>query len=374
MARYFDRTNDTISATPSANFPTTGSFTFAGFIYWDGNSAAYRDFLDRGATNGWTLTIQQTTGKVEIVKQGIVELVFNYVPPTNVWTSIVIRHTVVTNVVLFAKRFDTGATYSETINNTQAMPAASATLRIGSNEVPINFFGGRLAEFMVFNSALSDAQCAILRDRSQGIPFVASGLVGYWPLWGVASPEPDLSGEAQHGTVTEAALADHPPFGRYAPFKHRWQPGGAVEYVNVTDSGLGTDIIVGIEEWLSITDTGLGTDSAYLLGEVLIDGLRLDHALRIRVSEPTVIASKPVSSGLPSRTYLGKQGRTLEIEGWVATVAELNTLSALADGAVHEVQLPTGSRVSVHIPDVNPVRPIEPGKYPYTIRAVERMD
>jgi hypothetical protein len=77
---------------------------------------------------------------------------------------------------------------------------------------------------------------------------------------------------------------------------------------------------------------------------------------------------------LPTRIYLGKQGRTLEIEGWVATVAELNVLSALADGAVHEIQLPTGSRVSVHISDVNPVRPIEPGKYPYTLRAVERMD
>jgi hypothetical protein len=146
------------------------------------------------------------------------------------------------------------------------------------------------------------------------------------------------------------------------------------EMINVSDSATGTDAIVGIEEWLTITDTGVGIDTAYLLGEVLIDGLRLDHCLRIRVSEPTTIASKPVSSGLPTRIWLGGQGRTVEIEGWVPTVAELNTLTALADGAVHEIQLPTGSRVSVHIPDVNPVRAIEPGKYPYTIRAVERMD
>lgn len=142
----------------------------------------------------------------------------------------------------------------------------------------------------------------------------------------------------------------------------------------MTDSGAGTDAVLSIEEWLAITDTAEGTDIAYLLGEVLIDGLRLDHALRISVSEPTNITSKPVSSGLPTRIYLGKQGRTVEIEGWVATIAELNTLTALADGEIHEIQLLTGSRVSVHIPEVNPTRPIEPGEYPYTIRAIERMD
>jgi hypothetical protein len=141
----------------------------------------------------------------------------------------------------------------------------------------------------------------------------------------------------------------------------------------VADSGAGTEVL-SIEEAITIIDTALGTELVYLLGEVLIDGLQLNHALRIRVSEPTTIASKPVSVGLPTRLYLGGQGRTLEIEGWVATVAELNVLAALADGAVHEIQLPTGDRVSVHIPDVAPARPIEPGEYPYTIRAVERMD
>jgi hypothetical protein len=145
------------------------------------------------------------------------------------------------------------------------------------------------------------------------------------------------------------------------------------EFINVSDSGVGTDVAT-VAEWVAVIDTGLGTDIIYLLGELLIDGLSLDHALRVRVSEATIVASKPVSSGLPTRLYLGGQGRALEIEGWVATIAELNTIEALADGAVHEIQLPTGSRVSVHIPDVNPVRPIEPGKYPYTIRAVERMD
>ena len=122
---------------------------------------------------------------------------------------------------------------------------------------------------------------------------------------------------------------------------------------------------------ITITDTGLGTDIAYLLGEVVIDGQEIEHALTIHITEPTIISSKPIPDELPSRTYLGKQGRGLEITGWVSTVAELNTLTALADGAIHYVWLPTGTRIPVHIVQVQPTRPIEPNEYPYVISAVE---
>jgi hypothetical protein len=146
------------------------------------------------------------------------------------------------------------------------------------------------------------------------------------------------------------------------------------EYVNLTENVLGSELIT-TEDWFSVTDTGLGTDIVYLLGEVLIDGLKLEHALRITVSEPTNIASKPVSEGLPSRPYLGKQGRSIEIEGWVPTIAELNIVEVLADGAAHEIQLPTGTRISVHIVEANPNRSAStPNHYVYNIRAVERMD
>jgi hypothetical protein len=260
---------------------------------------------------------------------------------------------------------------------TKAIPAVNSSSYIG--RTPAGYgdatFTGRIAEVAVWNIAMSDAEVQALTLGAHPLRFRPTNLIFYFPLWGVASPEPNLSGYAYHGTVTGAVLADHAPLGRYVPYYFRVLPPiVSIEYINVTDSAVGTDTVLSIQEWLTITDTGVGTESVYLLGEVLIDGLRLDHCLRIRVSEPTNIASKTISSGLPTRIYLGKQGRTLEIEGWVPTIAELNVLSALADGAVHEIQLPTGSRVSVHIPDVNPVRPIEPGKYPYTLRAVERMD
>jgi hypothetical protein len=240
---------------------------------------------------------------------------------------------------------------------------------IGACHSGAQTFDGKIAHVALYNVKLTLNELISLQFGE----IITAGLIGYWPLWGVASPEPDLSGNVNSGTVTGALLGNHAPLGRYTPYKHRWVPLLAIEYINVTDSATGTDTVVSVEEWLTITDTAVGTDIAYLLGEVLVDGLRLDHCLRIKVTEPTNLATKPVSDALPRRIYLGKQGRTLELEGWVATVAELNVIEALADGAVHEIQLPTGSRVSVHIPEARPTRPIEPGKYPYTIRAVERM-
>jgi hypothetical protein len=100
-----------------------------------------------------------------------------------------------------------------------------------------------------------------------------------------------------------------------------------IEYVNVTDSGIGTDTIVGITEWLTVTDSGLRTDIGYFQGEIQIDGVALPHVQRIRVAEATVMSSKPVPGALPTRTYLGRQGRTVDIEGWTDSLSTLSWLT-----------------------------------------------
>jgi hypothetical protein len=369
LARYFDGLDDKIVIADNAGLRITAAITTAAWVYPAELSS--ESILSKGAA----------TADPDYVFQLLSASVIQFYDGTawrqstnpslalNAWQHVAITWDGTT------WRFYKNASPYGTVTSSTAIQSSTAAANIGVQAVDDgNPFKGRIAEVVLLNMALTPNQITQLAN-GRLVFWPSTSLKGYWPLWGVASPEPDLSGSLNNGTVTGAILTDHAPVGRYVPYRFRVLPATVgVEYINVTDSGLGIDTIVGIEEWLSITDTGVGTESVYLLGEVLIDGLRLDHALRIRVSEPTNVASKPVSSGLPTRIYLGKQGRTLEIEGWVATVAELNVLSALADGAVHEIQLPTGSRVSVHISDVNPVRPIEPGKYPYTLRAVERMD
>jgi hypothetical protein len=251
-----------------------------------------------------------------------------------------------------------------------ALTSATATVKVARFGGSLTrYWNGRIAEVVIYDHALALGEIeALYRGYIKKV-----GLILYAPQWGVASPEPDLSGNCYNGTVTGAILANHAPVGRYAPMP-RFKPSAPpyLEYINVSDSIGLADALGALSEWLTVSDSLALIDSAYLIGEVLIDGLRLEHALRIRISEPTNIKSKPVSKGLPKRKYQGKQGRSIEIEGWVPTVAELDTITAFADGAIHYLQLPTGTRIAIHIPKAPTRRPVEtPDEYPYTISAVE---
>lgn len=59
------------------------------------------------------------------------------------------------------------------------------------------------------------------------------GRLFQWPMWGVASPEPDISGSSNNGTVTGTSLADHAPVGRPFPFKHRFHFGTRLDQLDL---------------------------------------------------------------------------------------------------------------------------------------------
>jgi hypothetical protein len=74
---------------------------------------------------------------------------------------------------------------------------------------------GIIAEIAVWNTTLTLGQMKALASvcpvggaaRRMGFPQPA----GYFPLWGVASPEPDLSGNVLNGTLTGTSPAIHAP-------------------------------------------------------------------------------------------------------------------------------------------------------------------
>jgi hypothetical protein len=79
-------------------------------------------------------------------------------------------------------------------------------------------YTGRIAEFAVWNVVLLANEIASIAKGVTPTLVHPANLLGYWPLWGVASPEPDLSGNARNGTVNGgAAGADHAPVGPHAP-------------------------------------------------------------------------------------------------------------------------------------------------------------
>jgi hypothetical protein len=148
----------------------------------------------------------------------------------------------------------------------------------------------------------------------------------------------------------------------------------AAEFISVTDSGAGTDTIISITDLLTIYETGVGTDIVYMQGELQIDGVQPPHVQRIHIAEPSNLSSKPLLEGLPSRRWVGKQGRAADFEGWTDSLTTLEEVKALADGAAHWIQLPDGTAFSAHITGVDPRHPTSPDMYPYTLHAEERMD
>jgi len=79
---------------------------------------------------------------------------------------------------------------------------------------------GDLAEGAIWKGAtLSAEEVAALANGVSPLKFHRAELKGYWPLWGVADPEPDLSGNSHNSTsiTAGATQSDHAPVGRYTP-------------------------------------------------------------------------------------------------------------------------------------------------------------
>ncbi len=70
---------------------------------------------------------------------------------------------------------------------------------------------GSLAEWTVWSVDLTANEVAALALGGRPHRVRPASLTGYWPLWGLTSPEPDLSGNANNGTLTGTAFATHAP-------------------------------------------------------------------------------------------------------------------------------------------------------------------
>lgn len=102
-------------------------------------------------------------------------------------------------------------------NTDSRTPGSVNTTSIG--RLPRNgtalYFDGRLAEVGIWNVALNANEVAALAGRVSPRHIRPESLVGYWPVWGLHSPEIDLTANNRQMTVTGATLANHAPV---APF------------------------------------------------------------------------------------------------------------------------------------------------------------
>lgn len=106
---------------------------------------------------------------------------------------------------------------SKGTNTTSTTPGATMnTTAIGTilagSATPIDFFPGLLAECAIWGAALTDAEIAALASGVQPWRVRTQAILGYWPLWGLYSPEPSLVDAGSSFTLTAS-----PTRGNHAP-------------------------------------------------------------------------------------------------------------------------------------------------------------
>lgn len=104
---------------------------------------------------------------------------------------------------------------NQTLSFTGTLPTTLVTtatnFKIGGWEGGTAYVSGDLAECGLWSATLAADEFAALAKGVLPHRIRKSNLVGYWPLWGIHSTEPDIHLGTYPGTLTGTARANHPP-------------------------------------------------------------------------------------------------------------------------------------------------------------------
>ena len=76
---------------------------------------------------------------------------------------------------------------------------------------------GNLADTVVWSVAMTQLEVTALAKGIRPSQLRTKNLVGWWPLDGLQSPEEDISGNKNNGTLTGTTLGFGPPFNQFTP-------------------------------------------------------------------------------------------------------------------------------------------------------------
>ena len=108
---------------------------------------------------------------------------------------------------------------SKGTDTTSIVPANENRISIGrwGDSTPGNYMSGRICEVGLWDVVLTDDEISALARGVTPNRVRPANLKGYWPVWGLHSPEIDLSGNGNSLAVTGAVKADHAPVTLYTP-------------------------------------------------------------------------------------------------------------------------------------------------------------
>jgi hypothetical protein len=211
MARGLNGTSDRID-TPSIGV-NPNNLSLSIWVYVGSLAAAYAGIIVGGA--GQNLVYIKSSGAFAVyafAASGNFDPIAGSTIATGTWHNIVLSggNAIACNFYLDGVPFSIGA----------GSPGVLGTFTLGDDPGTAGrFLNGRLADFAAWSAALTAAEAAALARGARPGTIRPSSLLAWLPFDGLQSPEPDLSGNANNGTLTGTALASGPPVMMFTP---RW--------------------------------------------------------------------------------------------------------------------------------------------------------
>jgi hypothetical protein len=136
------------------------------------------------------------------------------------WYNIIWTQTVSSGAGTYTIYLNGSSIFSDNGTLVTGFVSGSHTWNVG-NIVPAgtNPLNGYMADMAVWSTVLSGTELAALANGARPSTIRPTLLLGWWPMGGYQSPEPDLSGKANNGTLTGTTPAFGPPIMQFTP---RW--------------------------------------------------------------------------------------------------------------------------------------------------------
>ncbi|TAL13938.1 hypothetical protein EPN95_04595 [Patescibacteria group bacterium] len=221
MARSFDAIDDLIDLGSPALLDNVNIFSWGAWIYPKSlGEASLGAIVNKGSSSSSlrrqiqmvaTSTFQGRVGGTTVATA----VAANNTITFNAWQFIAMTHSTANGLIKLYHALPQNAlaevTYASQVAGATPSDDSALNWFIGNASAGNITFDGFISSVTFFNVQLALEELQMLMRGK--IPRRTS-LIGHWELYGVASPEPDFSGNQNNGTVTGAVLADHAPVGR----------------------------------------------------------------------------------------------------------------------------------------------------------------
>jgi hypothetical protein len=228
MARSFNGTSNRIDCTFKTPQNVTSTMSASCWVFLN-STAVRQDIFDVWNADAsankekWLLTFISGTLQFFISNDGFTAHGVNstVAPSVGTWYNIVGTYNGSTAQKIYVTTAGGSTTTASANPGTSGLFSTTDGPRIGydieQGPVNSNFLNGSVADCGLWNVELTAQEVAGLATGARPSQIRTANVVGWWPLGGIQSPEPDLSGNAGNGTLTGTAPDFGPPLLQFTP-------------------------------------------------------------------------------------------------------------------------------------------------------------